>query len=454
MQSSRKVESSSVLAHSALKVEYHRRSTLRSDFQNPRLHTPKQVRQIARSIESFGFNVPLLIDSQMLIVAGHGRLAAAELLNIEEVPTICLDHLSPAQRRAFAIADNRLTENASWDPDLLGAQLKALAEADLDFSMEATGFEMGEIDFFIEGFSESTKGNDDPVEAVPEDSGPAVSKVGDLWRLGEHRILCGDSLAASSYTSLMGANRAALVFADPPYNVPIDGHATGLGRRKHREFSMAVGEMSAVEFQAFLRTSLTHAAEHSLDGTLSFVCMDWRHLDDLIQAGKQVYDELKNICVWVKDNAGMGSLYRSQHELILVFKKGAATHQNNIQLGKFGRSRSNVWNHPGANSLSRSSSEKDLLALHPTIKPVSLVADAIMDCSSRGDVILDPFLGSGTTLLAAVRTGRICFGLEIDPLYVDTAVRRWQRHTKDTAIHSASGKIFSQLEMETTNEKR
>jgi DNA modification methylase len=435
-------------AHS-LYITYHPVAHLKLDPKNPRLHTPKQVRQIARSIEAFGFNVPVLVDAQLQIVAGHGRIQACQFLGITEVPTISLEHLTEAQARAFMIADNRLTENAEWDDRLLAQQFKELSEVELDFSLEATGFEIGEIDVLVENLAPAPEGEADPADALPELAEKIlVSKVGDLWQLGRHKVYCSNSLNQPTYAALMGNTKAAMVFTDPPYNVRIDGHATGLGTIQHKDFKMASGEMSPAEFTDFLSRVCALLATHSADGSIHFVCMDWRHLGELIAAGKQAYSELKNVCVWTKDNAGMGSLYRSQHELVFVFKHGKESHRNNVQLGQYGRYRSNVWHYPGVNSFSRSTEEGNLLALHPTVKPVALVADAIMDCSGRGDVVLDAFLGSGTTVIAAERTGRICYGIEIDPTYVDTIIRRWQAFTGQSAIHALSGRTFSELEQE------
>ncbi len=243
----------------------------------------------------------------------------------------------------------------------------------------------------------------------------------------------------------MGEEHAAAVFIDPPYNVKIDGHASGLGAICHRPFVMASGEMDKAEFTAFLTEAGRNLAAHSAAGSLHYICMDWRHLDELRAAGAETYGELKNLCVWVKDNAGMGSLYRSQHELVLVFKQRGGAHRNNVQLGQFGRNRSNVWNYPGANSFARSGAEGNLLALHPTVKPVAMVADAILDCTARGDIVLDAFLGSGTTVIAAERTGRRCYGIGLDPGYVDTAIRRWQALTGGKARHAASTRLFDDL---------
>ena len=332
----------------------------------------RQVRQIGRSLEAFGFNVPVLIDATNNIVAGHGRVLAAKQRGWHEVPAIRLEHLSEAQAQAFAIADNRLTEVSAWDDRLLAEVLSGLAECELDFSIEATGFSMTEIDLRIESLSSSTDRAPDPsdqlLSAVNQ---PPVSKAGDLWTLGKHRVLCGDSRNRRSYDTLTQGALARMVFADPPYNVRIDGHATGRGAIRHREFAMASGEMSEGEFADFLVSVLQLLGRHCAQGSLHYLCIDWRHLSTLLQAGQQAYTELKNICVWVKDQAGLGSFYRSRHELVLVYKSGVGSSRNNIELGRHGRDRTNVWNYPGVNGFGRHGEEGNLLALHPTTKPVA-----------------------------------------------------------------------------------
>ncbi len=432
-----------------LKVIYRAIEELNRDPANPRLHSKKQIRQIANSIKIFGFNVPILVDRHGNVICGHGRLLAARELGITEVPTLCLDHLTPAQARAFTITDNRLTEIATWNDQLLAQQLKDLSLAGLDFSLEVTGFEMGEIDLRIASLEDMPVQDDDSADDVPEVSaGPPVSKIGDLLLLGQHRILCGNVLDREAFAVLMGEERAAMVFTDPPYNVPIDGHASGLGAIHHRPFPMASGEMNKAEFTGFLTQACRNLAADSAGGSLHFICMDWRHLYELLVAGGDAYGELKNVCIWIKPNAGMGSLYRSQYEIVFVFKQRGGAHRNNVQLGQFGRNRSNVWHYPGANSFTRCGAEGNLLALHPTVKPVAMVADAILDCTERGDIVLDAFLGSGTTVIAAERTGRRCYGLELDPAYVDTAIRRWQALTGGSARHAASGRLFDDLARE------
>jgi DNA modification methylase len=424
----------------ALEVTYLPITSLKPNPQNPRVHTYKQVHQIAHSIRTFGFNVPILVDDRLNVVAGHGRLLAARELGWKTVPVIKLSHLSEAQYKAFLIADNRLTDNSSWNEKLLGEQLQGLSELELDFDLEVTGFETAEIDVLIDGLEAVNE--PDPDDRLPMIESSAVSIEGDLWQLGKHRVLCGDSLVLENYDRLMDGAPADLVITDPPYNVRIDGHVSGLGRTQHREFQMASGEMSSAEFAGFLGKVMALSMLNSNPGSLAYYFMDWRHVSQILAAGLLVYGEPKNLCIWVKNNAGMGSFYRSGHELVFLFKNGEGPHRNNIQLGKFGRYRTNVWNYPSANTLSRTGPDGDLLALHPTPKPVALIADAIKDSTRRGDLILDPFLGSGTAVIAAERAGRTCYGLELDPLYVDAIIRRWQRRTKRDAIHIESGEPF------------
>jgi DNA modification methylase len=419
-------------------------TALRPRSQNARTHSRRQIRQIADSLQEFGYTNPVLVDRNNTIIAGHGRVEAAKLLGMTQVPTIQLDRLTEDQVRAYVIADNKLAENAGWDKEILAIELEYLLTLEgTDFDVTVTGFEVPEIDLILEEFRDQNPPEDDFLSIDPGEK--AVSQPGDLWLLGKHRILCGNALHEARFRELMGSKRASVVFSDPPYNVRIDGHATGNGATRHREFAMASGEMSEVEFVSFLNSSLRLLAKYSTASSIHYLCMDWRHFDELLAAGKQNYDEFLNLCVWVKDNGGMGSFYRSQHELVLVFGKGKS-HRNNIQLGQFGRNRTNVWRYPGNHSLSKESGEGNLLELHPTVKPVAMVADAILDCTARGEIVLDAFLGSGTTLIAAERVGRFCHGLEIDPLYVDVAIRRWQKYTGDFALHAVSGKRFGEIE--------
>jgi DNA modification methylase len=390
--------------------------------------------------------VPILIDSTGKVIGGHGRLLAAQQLGLTEVPTILLDHLTEAQARAFMIADNKLTENAEWNMQLLGQQLRDLSLLDLDFDIEITGFETAEIDLMIDDAERSATA-EDPADDLPAVAGTAVTKPGDQWILGKHIVLCDDALNSASYARLLDGTKAQMVFTDPPYNVRIDGNVSGFGAVRHREFAMASGEMTAEAFTDFLAGAIMLMAKNTVPGSIHFYCMDWRHLGEILDAANSARLRQLNMCVWVKDTAGMGSLYRSQHELIFVFKNGRERHRNNVELGRFGRNRTNIWNYPGAIGL-RSSEEGNLVALHPTVKPVALVADAIMDVSARGDIVLDPFLGSGTSIIAAQRTGRRCYGLEVDPLYCDVIVRRWQAFTRDRAVRESDGRPFNEIEEE------
>jgi len=430
-------------------VIYRRINELTPDPTNPRRHSRKQVRQIAESIKAFGFSVPILVDRDGNVIAGHGRLLATRQLGWSEVPTLCLDHLTPAQVRAFRIADNRLAEVATWDDRLLAEQLRDFSLLGLDFSIEVIGFEMAEIDLRIESLDNPRKGKDDPVDQMPElPADAALSKIGDLWILGDNRVLCGTALDSAAFTALMGEKRAAAAFSDPPDNGPIHSHASGLGAIDRRPCPVTSGERSGTEFIASLGQVFRNLAAFSIDGSLHYVCIDWRHAEELLVASRDVYDELKDLCVWVKDKSGRGSFYRNQHELIFVFKRGRAEHRTNVQLGRFRRKRSNVWHYPEAKSVLRRAEEGNSRALPGTAKPVAMVADAILDGSARGDIVLDSFLGSGTTLIAAERTGRRCYGLEPDPSRVDTIIRRWQALTGGSARHAASGRSFNDLARE------
>ena len=427
---------------SELLITYQPVSDLKNNPRNARTHTKYQVRQIANSITEFGFTNPVLLDHNNTIIAGHGRVAAAKQLGLSRVPAIRLEDLTPDQVRAYVIADNRLAEKAGWDQAILAIELQHLMTIESDFDVTITGFEIPEIDLLLA--PENKKPDPDDTFEVP-DTPQTITQPGAMWHLGKHRILCGSALEQKSYSALMGNRRADVVFTDPPWNVPIDGHVSGNGSVRHREFPMASGEMSEFEFISFLSASLRLLARYSTSGSVHFLCMDWRHMGELLAASKPVYDSLLNLCVWVKNSGGMGSFYRSQHELVFVFRNGKGKHRNNVQLGQYGRNRTNVWEYPGINALSKQSDEGNLLALHPTVKPVAMVADALLDCSARGEVVLDAFLGSGSTLIAAERTGRVCHGIELDPIYVDTAVKRWQRYTGDQAIHAGTGKRFDEI---------
>jgi len=406
---------------------------------NARTHSPKQIKQIARSIERFGFNNPVLVDDNDEIIAGHGRVEAAKLLNMKTVPTVRLSHLSESEKKAYILADNRLAEKAGWDNEVLAIELQGLV--DLGFDVLLTGFEPAEVDIIIEGIGNESE---QPENLVPEEtSGPAVSRLGDVWMLGKHILVCGDSTDATTYQLLMGDEKAEFVFTDPPYNLKIDGNVSGLGRVKHGEFPMASGEMSESEFTAFLSSVYDLLCKYSTDGSIHQICMDWRHMREMLAAGDANYSELKNVCIWNKNNAGMGTFYRSKHEMVFIWKNDSGRHINNFELGQYGRHRTNVWDYDGVNTMR--AGRLDELAMHPTVKPVLMVADAIKDCSKRGDLVLDPFCGSGTILVAAEKTGRRARAIELDPKYVDVAIRRWQQYTGKTAVLALWGDTFDEV---------
>jgi len=405
--------------------------------RNARTHSRKQIRQIGESIRRFGFTNPVLIDNENRILAGHGRIEAARALGMTEVPCLRVGHLSHSEKRAYVLADNKLALNAGWDEELLALELQELMSTEPAINLEITGFTVAEIDGVIEGLAPEEPG--DPVaDRLPE----AVEvqsrcRPGDLWRLGPHRLICGDALDAHVVADLMDGERAEMVFTDPPYNVPIESHVSGLGKVTHREFATACGEMSRAEFTGFLSSAFAHLAAHSHDGAIHFICMDWRHMAEILVAGEKVYDELENLVVWVKDNGGMGAFHRSRHELVFVFKKGVAPHINSFELGQHGRYRTNVWQYRCVNTLRAGRTED--LALHPTVKPVAMILDAIKDVSRRNGIVLDVFGGSGSTLIAAQKTGRRARVCELDPLYCDLILARWERFAKDEAELIACG---------------
>jgi DNA modification methylase len=415
--------------------------SLQANRRNARTHSRKQIRMLAASIERFGFTSPVVIDDARMILAGHGRVEAARSLGLTEVPTLRLTHLTAAQKRAYILADNAIAMKAGWDRELLAVELGELIELlpaeGLDVSL--TGFEAAEIDLVLADMQETAP---DPDDAVPEAPDTPVSRRGELWILGKHRLLCGDARSRDDVLRLVEDRKMQAVFTDPPYNVRVRD-IVGRSRTRHPEFAFASGEMNSQEFRDFLATTLGHTAQVSAPGALHYVCMDWRHLAELLGATASLYGAMLNLCVWTKSNAGQGSFYRSQHELVGVFRVGANPHANNIELGRHGRNRSNVWAYAGVNSLGRG--RMDALASHPTVKPVQLVADALLDCTRRGDFVLDPFGGSGTTLLAAEKVGRRAFLLEYEPRYVDVAIRRWQQATKRDAIREEDGRTFDDI---------
>jgi DNA modification methylase len=385
----------------------------------------------------------VVIDAHNTLITGHARVEAAKEAGLTEIPVVLASHLTEAQKRTFRIADNKLAELSEWDPEVLRLELTDLLAVDLDFSVELTGFSTPELDVIVEGESAEVEPKDEVLPAVRD---AAITRPGDLWRLGSHLLLCADARDAAAYERLLGPNKARVIVSDPPYNVKIDGHVSGLGRVRHREFSMASGEMSSEEFTHFLAVVFKLLAARGVDGALYYLFMDHRHLLEMAIAGQRVYDERLNLLIWIKPNGGMGSFYRSQHELIFVYKKGNAPHVNNVQLGVHGRYRTNVLQYAGANSFSATRNED--LARHPTPKPVALIADLLRDASNLGDWVLDCFAGGGTILIAAEKTKRRAAAIEIDPIYCDLSIERWQAFTGKAAVLADTGQTFAEVAAE------
>jgi DNA modification methylase len=422
-------------SHAIVYVEI---TELKAAPRNARTHSRRQLEQIGVSMRRFGFTNPVLIDDDNGIIAGHGRVAAAKGIGLTLVPCVRLSHMSDTEKRAYVIADNKLALNAGWDMEILAIEFQGLV--DLGFDIALTGFELSEVDVILTDADGSSPEPAGPEDLCPQPGGAAVTRPGNHWVMGRHALYCGDAKDPAVLEHLMGDRRADMIFTDPPYNVAVDGNVSGLGKTHHREFVEASGEMSQEQFTEFLRQSLALAASFCRDGAIAYVCMDWRHLGEILRAGHAVFSELKNICVWAKTNGGMGTFYRSQHEMVLVWKVGEAAHTNTFGLGDKGRYRTNVWTYPGVNTFKSARMEE--IASHPTVKPVALVSDAIRDVSNRGQVVLDVFGGSGTTLIAAEKTGRCARLVEIDPIYCDVIVRRWEKLTGKCATLLQSGETF------------
>lgn len=422
-------------------VELPQAYVLLSDIKLParqtRRHSKQQIALLAENLQTFGQIKPIVVDAHGAIVAGVAVYQALNALGWAKAQVVRAEHLSCEMLNAYAIADNKLAELSTFDPAVVADIFRELET--LDFDLTLTGFEPFEIDNV---FAEAAREESAEIEDIPDAPAVPVSTLGDVWQLGNHKLLCGNALERECYAQLMGDERATMIVTDSPYDVKIRGNVSGLGKVKHGEFVMASGELGRDKFIDFLKTSFTHMAEFSIDGSIHFACMDWRHIYEMTVAGESTYSEQKNVIVWNKGSGAMGSFYRSQHELIFVWKNGKAPHINNFGLGGKGRrTRTNVITIPGASSFSRT--RKEDLAAHSTVKPTRLFADLILDVSRRGDIVLDPFCGSGTTLLAAERTGRKARCIELDPKYVDVAIERWQRATGGTAIHVASGQSFA-----------
>jgi DNA modification methylase len=418
---------------------------VRQNPRNSRKNSKAQIRQISNSILANTFLSPMIVDENGVLLGGHARLKAAKLLKMQRVPVLQVKGLTDLQKRTFALADNKLCLNGSWNREDLVKELGELTilleptEWDLP---SLTGFEAPEIDGLFADLGTEPPGREDylpPLEQYP------ISRPGDIWIMHRHRLGCGNARSSADIDHVMHGAKANMVFTDPPYNQKISG-VQGRGRIKHAEFHESSGEKTPAGHTAFLVDTLGNTARVSHDDANAFIFQDWRHLPELHAAARTVYDEMLNLIVWVKTTPGQGSFYRSQHELIGVFRIGKTPHQNNVQLGRFGRNRSNVWTYAGMNTFG--AGRLELLASHPTVKPVALVADAIKDCTTRGDIVLDPFMGSGTLTIAAEKVGRRAYGVEYEPRYVDVAVRRWEAFTKMEAILEGDGRTFAEVAVE------
>lgn len=400
-----------------------------------RRYQPRHREHLLQSIKRWGIVQPILVDAFSHVIAGHQILAAALELGLTTVPTIALERIPDAEARALRILLNKLPELSNWDPVALKNELVFVADFDIDLAT-CTGFSSAELDLV---FNSAEDDRDEPLPIQPQQP---VSQLGDIWTFeGGHRLGCLDALCNQSFSTLLAGSLAKLVVCDPPYNVPIVGHVTR--RPGAREFAAASGEMSPAAFTAFLQDVFELLSAHAEEGSLSLQFMDWRHMREMLDAGYAVYTQLLNLAVWAKTNPGMGSLWRSGHELCFIWKKGTASHVNNVELGRNGRNRSNVWSYPGANGFARGKNRDGFQ--HVTPKNVAMIQDAILDVSRRGDIVLDAFAGSGTTLVAAHRSKRRGRGLEIDPLYVDLAVLRLERCTRAPARHAETGLTFAEM---------
>lgn len=400
--------------------------------------TEDQIARVMVSLQQFGFVAPVLIDKAGYIIDGHIRWEAARRLGLAEIPCLVVDHLSPTELKALKITLNRTAETGVWDFEALQLEMiELLAE---DFTLEVTGFTTPQIDGLL---TEEEPSLDKDEVQTPDPKALPVTQLGDAWRVGLHRIVCGDARDPAVYKELMGQEQAQLVLTDEPYNVPVVGHVTS---GDHREFAMAAGEMNEAQFEAFNAAWMAPCIAHLRDGGLFGTFIDWRSVELVIRVGRSLDLALLNVVVWAKTNGGMGSLWRSQHELLPMFKKGDQPHINNVELGRHGRYRSNLWTYPGANIAG--SDANDRLADHPTPKPVAMLEDAIRDITHPQDIVLDPFLGSGSTLIAAQTTGRRCRGIELDPLYVDLIVQRWQALTGKVATLEDTGQTFEEVRAE------
>jgi DNA modification methylase len=427
------------------KIEFWPADRFRLGARSLRLHSRRKLAALTRSIATFGVFVPIVADPTGKVLSGRARLTSAIELGLRGIPVMVVSHLSDPEKRLFALADHRIPELSTWDLPMLKLEIQELSLPDPNLDLSLTGFDTAETDRILGSVSSDTDVADDE---VPELESRATSQLGDLWVLGRHKVYCGSALQEDSYHVLLGRERVQMVITDPPWNVAIAGHVRNSGT-SHREFIEASGEMSEEEFTHFLGRFLFHLKHVTEDGAIIYVFIDHAHSLELQVAAYPFFGKQKNLCVWAKDAAGMGSFYRSQHELVYVFKNGTAPHINNFNLGEKGRYRTNVWNYPGANT---GPDRREALKIHPTVKPCAMFVDAMLDCSHRGGIVLDCFGGSGVSAISAERTGRTGRVMELDPLYVDLIVRRWQSFTGNPAIHAGTGATFDEMTLPRTGE--
>lgn len=423
----------------SLQIQYLSMAAVMPSPHTARQHSAGQRRKLKNLLQKFGQVAPIIIDVNSEIVDGHAVYETLRDLGHDEIAVVVVENRTEAEIRALRLALNRVAQDAVWDNAKLRGEFEFLIS--VGFDLDLSGFEAVEIDMALSiDMPTANTVEEESLDDLAPAAGPAAAKPGDVFRLGDHLIGCGDARNAAFIRDLVGTKTVACVFTDPPYNVPIDGFVSGLGKTRHRDFAMAAGEMTREQFVGFLSATVAAIKPFLVNGAILYLCMDWRHGSELCEAAVQNGLEQKNLCVWVKSNAGMGSFYRSQHELIFVFKHGEGPHQNHFGLGSGGRNRSNVWQYRGVNAFGKD--RMDLLGTHPTVKPVAMIADALRDVTRRGEIVFDSFLGSGSTLIAAEETGRICVGVELDPLYVDAAIRRWQKRTGKEAVHAVTGETF------------
>ena len=433
-----------------LQIEYPPLADLSLPPRSVRSHTQRQIKALAKSLRDFGAIIPAVVDRSGVIVAGAAIIEAARRIGMPDFPVVRITHLDDHELRLFRIAHSKLAEGGSWDTEALRLEFADITMERPVLDLGSSGFQIAERDI-IYGRHRATEMADLDDHVSPGE-GPPVSQLGDVFRLGRHIVVCGSATSADVVARALDGRTVRLFASDLPYNVKIAGNVSGLGKKKHGEFQQASGEMDRAEFTAFLADAIATAQPHLIDGALLYLFMDWRHLAELMEAAEGCSLAQLNLLVWAKTNAGMGSFYRSAHELIGVFKHGDEPHLNNVELGRFGRNRTNVIHMPGVNTFGKGRSKA--LELHPTVKPVGLIADLILDASAPGDLILDPFAGSGTTLIAAEKTDRIAALVELDPVYIDVICRRFEAFNGEVAIHIDSGMTFAELKQSRREETR